>query len=110
MWKLHIDALKCCKSSRVVKTFEVKCTDEVTVGQIISLIFENHYYAYDFSPDNVGCRHWVKSTLELLDGNGLVGTSDTIEANEGMSHTWVEAQEQPLPAIPVANGAFHFHK
>ena len=86
--KLFVEALAYACSKEVVKKFEVKFIKEVTVGEILSLISENHYHAYDFHPTNIGCRFWVKKTLELLANNGLVDADDTLQAIEGMKSSY----------------------
>lgn len=108
--KLFVEALAYACSKEVVKKFEVKFIKEVTVGEILSLISENHYHAYDFHPTNIGCRFWVKKTLELLANNGLVDADDTSQAIEGMKSSWNEGHEEPIPGLPITPGRFHFRK
>ncbi|MGK3754679.1 MAG: hypothetical protein ACI8RD_006988 [Bacillariaceae sp.] len=93
-----------------VKTFDGEVAEGATIGQIISLICDNHYDAYDFHTTGIGCRYWVKSTIELLSSNGLANESDTLEAIDGMKKAWNEGEDEPVLGRPITCGTFHFGK
>ena len=110
MGELNVSALTSILSDSVVKIFEIKIPADVSIGQIITMICNNKYHCYDFHSSGIGCRYWIKSTLALLSGAGLVDGNDVLQACEGMKHAWIKGQNEPVLCLAFASGAFHFGK
>ncbi|CAI7678585.1 unnamed protein product [Penicillium pancosmium] len=90
-----------------IQNFDLEAKSNLTVGQVLSLLYHKRCHKYEYTEEVVGCRFWVAKVVDDLHASGFI--QPTAISNASLTRTFLEynySLEGPPRWDPMVPGRF----
>jgi len=95
-------------SNNAVKTVQLTCVENLTVGNVVEYLRSSNYIKYRFSTSGQGCRYWVNSVISLFSPAYITVGSQVQEARDALQVVWdTHGKASDIEQTGIVAGAFY---